>query len=264
MKINTENLKLSGKGAVISGEILHENIKLIMNQLEIHELVGGADDQTTRVGWIIPGQFEILADFTAHSDSGMRGESTHDLVEKTLVLDNETILAELIPEELQEMDITASQDILNTMLGTQFKGKINLDHHDKDEGLIMVSTASGLVFVQTDTTSVRIKEDVGIFVLERKESGDKLIIIDEDNGINIMGDKSIRIGEDGIYFNDELFDVGSIIGEVATSVGHSMAKLSSSLAKSFGRNFGKNFGKNFDFNFDFDDDFDDAFDVDIE
>lgn len=252
MKLMRDELQLTGKGFRTTTDWLNENIKIVAEDIYFHELV--VAETQDRIGWIIPETFSLLADMTAHTPDGMRGRSTNDKCIKSLVIDPDNLLADIIPDELEEIDVSESKTILDKLLEDQ-KGMFGNTHFDGD-GLIIVSTSTGVVFVQAEDTSVRIKDNEGIMVLKRKDEGqDSLTTIDSNDGIFISSeDKQVRIGSDGIVINGEPLNFENM-----------MAKVSKSIKKAF---TGKKF--NFDFDFDFGesrgfDDFDDSdeFDVNI-
>lgn len=261
MKINVDDIQLSGKGAIVSQELVQDNIKLVTDQTELHELVVPDGEETRRIGWLVPNSFEILADFTAHTEHGMRGKSTHDIVERALILDGDGLLAELVAE-LVDVDTSESEALLDNMLHDGLNGQISLDDTDPSEGLIIISPRNEFVFVQSDDSSIRIHADDGVFVLNRGEDRDKLIVIDKKDGINVVGDKNVSIGPDGLMIDGKPFIIEDIIADITSSIGTSMATLGQTLGSigaSFGKNFGKSFGKNFGKKFD-DDEFDINFD----
>jgi len=313
MKITRENLQLSGKGARVTNELLHDNIKLIADDVLFYEVIVEESDETEetaegmrasrRLGWLVPGSLEILADFTTHSDVGMQGKSTDDHVERSLLLDGSSLLQEFIPQQLEDVDTTEAQELLDRMVEDhgQFTGKINIDNVDQDDGLLVLSPHSKFVFVQTEDTSVRIHAHDGIYVLNRGDGRDNLVIIDHDDGINVRGEKNVSITREGLIINGQPFDLGGIVGNALSSIGPAMASLSSlqnlgnismnfesleemgerlgemgeRIGRAFERNFEKNFetkfekkfGKNFKKGFTkgFDDDDDsEFFDVDID
>ena len=259
MKITRENLEFSGKGAVVSSEFLHDNIKIKAEQTELHELVVVNDDQSTRVGWLVPNSFELLADFTTHSDDGARGKSTHDYVEQAVLFDPHNYLSEFIPETMVDVDTTTSKEILDKMLADDklFNGEINLDSNDHDHGLVIISPHSNLVFVQTDNSSIRVAAPDGVYVLKRGEGRDKLIIIDHDEGINIWGDKNISINSGRFIIDGKPLNIQKIINQAMSSVSMGLAGLSGLAGLGALGSLG-----NFDFDFDFDDAFDFDFDFD--
>ncbi|MHA2503077.1 MAG: hypothetical protein ACXAE3_09415 [Candidatus Kariarchaeaceae archaeon] len=253
MKFNIEDIQLSGKGFISSQEFSHENIKLMLDATQFFEVVSGGEEPR-RLGWLVPNSFTLLADFMAHTKDGARGESTEDAVEAALVLDYDSYLTELVPESLMDLDTAEAQQLLETMLTDgekTMKGKVNIEEFTEGEkGLLVISPRSNLVFVQADDASIRVAKE-GVYVLKRGKDDeyDKLIMVDSDRGVNIMGDKSISVGPGGIVIDGKDFNPEEIVRNVTKSlegtlkgIGPMMAGLAGMASMGSMGSMGANFG----------------------
>ena len=192
MRTKFDNLKLSGKGIQVSGEYAENNIKLVFDNVQFLEIV----DKTTEneFGWYANGEFLLQCDFTAHTRKGMVGESFEYDCKLAFIRESNKIISSLTDGELQEVDISEAGTAFQKMFNTNFdhlRGDINFDN--RDDELIIISTVSEVLHVQSDEESINISNR-GIHVL--KLDDEKLSIINGKNGITVVNDngKTVRIG----------------------------------------------------------------------
>lgn len=227
MKLNKENVKLSGKGFFVeeNQEWLDDNVKIISLGVEFHEVKSAIDGQQ-RIGWLVMGGLKIVADFTAHTSKGMVGRSVEDNPVYSLIIDKNNKLGDFIAEELIDVNTERSQKLLNKYFtdDINFRGNISIDDNDfEDATLVLISTKSELIFVQTPDSSIRVHSD-GVMVLNKKE--DKITIISKSDGVvHIESDKSIRIGNGKIMIDGKDFSPAKILSKVAFSLSEAIADL---------------------------------------
>ncbi|MHA2170446.1 MAG: hypothetical protein ACXAB7_11185 [Candidatus Kariarchaeaceae archaeon] len=229
LKVPFDKIKVSGKGffAEEHKEWVDDNIKLTSPGVEFHEVVYDNEEQV-RIGWLVMGAINILADFTAHTDDGMIGKSVEDHPEYCLIYDKTRKLGDFITETLIEVDTTNSQKLLEKYIleKGEFNKNINIDDDDEDV-FIIISTKSELIYVQTNNTSIRLVNGE-VMVLNRKE--DKLTMVSKEEGmIHIGAEKSITIGNGKISIDGQEFSPEKIAHEVKKAVSSALSSLSMKL-----------------------------------
>ena len=154
MKMNYNDIALSGKGfRVINQEWNHENIKLMGENCDFHELVEA--EGSARLGWIVLDKVEIIADFTTHTERGMEGKSVHDTIEYPMILDANDFLGDFVPENIEDVNTEISSKILEKMKISDVDSHISLDQ-DNDKFIALLSTKTEYFLLQSDKNSIRI------------------------------------------------------------------------------------------------------------
>lgn len=223
MNLNLEDLNLSGKGFQSSSEYLNDNVKIITDGVNFHQVVMGE----SHFGWIVMGSMQILADFTAHTKDGMKGRSVDDLLEYALIVDRTELLGDFIGD-LQEMESEDANKVLDKYKSTsQNNMHVDSDFDNKD-GLIIISTKSDYVFVKSEKSTVRIHSGE-ILVLNSKNGKDNLVEISSKDGrISIGGDKSIEINDGRIIIDGKEFNPQIIIEKAMKGVATAFSGMFSS------------------------------------
>ncbi len=216
MRYDINDLKLSGKAFISDGEWLDENVKIESRGVKFFEVL--IDELP--IGWIVMGPINLLADFTAHTSKGMQGKSVDDTIEYAFILDMKNKLAS---SELNEYDIDEAQVVLDKYKLDKLEHNIDLDGKN-DDAVIIISTKSKYIFVQTDDSSIRICEGE-VMILKRK-GVEKLVHLNAKNGVLSIGDdKSIEINNGQIKINGEDFNPEKIISSALDSISKSLGKM---------------------------------------
>ena len=221
MKVDMNSITLSGKGFFSEKEWLDDNIRIITSGVAFHEVVNDDD----HFGWIVMGEFRIDGDFTAHSKNGLQGKSVSDRVEYAFIVDKNYNFGDFIPSELEDFPTEEAEKVLEKYKTTshKFAGSINIDDKDQDNGLIVVSTKTNYVLVQTEDSSIRVCEGE-VMVLQRDE--EKLVHVSSKDGkVSIGGDRSIEIKDGTISFNGKMFNPEEMISEAMKSVSKTLGNL---------------------------------------
>jgi hypothetical protein len=229
LNVPFDKIKLSGKGffAEEYKEWVDDNIKLISPGVEFHEIVFD-NDELVRIGWLVMGSINVLADFTSHTENGMIGKSVADHPVYCLIYDKNEKLGDFISETLMEVDTTDSQKLLEKYIFEKGEFNKNINLQDDDENVfILISTKSELVYVQTNDTSIRVVNGE-VMVLNRKE--DKLTMVSKEEGmIHIGGEKSITIGNGKISIDGKEFSPEKIAQDIQKAVSSALSSLSMKL-----------------------------------
>lgn len=228
LNFNLNDLKLSGKGIKLSetDQWTQDNFKMVPMDSNFYEVIIESPE-IRRMGWVVLNSVHIYSDFTIHTEKGMEGKSMNDIVEYPFIFDNTGLLKEILPDELVEMDISEAQIILDKY---KIKSKHNLDlYNDNEVGkLVIISTKSEYIFVQSTEESVRI-HDEEVYVLNKKKEGhDKLTVISSKDGIlHVGGRKNIRIDGHGprISIDDIDYTPDKIVKNITSKVKEALDSL---------------------------------------
>lgn len=222
MKLDAFEITLSGKGFEtydLSYPMM--NLKIQAEKATFYEIRTGEK----HAGWLVLDKLEMIADYTIHTETGMKGKSTRDEITHTLILDPESCLQDIIPPELVDLDISEAQLVLDKLLKENRSINTRDAEIDMDEALLFISTVKEYVLIQTDDISMRIAGNDGVYILKEGEDEAKLTIINEEDGVMHFGRTSnVKVGPEGIFINDEKFDPQKIVMNVTKTLGESLGK----------------------------------------
>ncbi|MCY3412529.1 MAG: hypothetical protein INQ03_12900 [Candidatus Heimdallarchaeota archaeon] len=219
MKYKFEDITLSGKGFVSTGEFLDENMKIKTNGVHFYQVMLGEEP----LGWLVNGEINLLADITAHSKEGMQGRSIDEKLEYALIIDRTKRLGDFVGE-LQELPIEDMLPILEKYKDTKHLGRGNIDvgGNDDDDILVILSTKSDIIFVQSDKDTIMISKGE-VLVLNRTK--EKLTHVSSKDGIiSIGGDKSLQIGHGKIIIDGEEFDPQNVVEKAMKGISKAFSK----------------------------------------
>lgn len=202
MKMKWNNLKLSGLGYKITKPVAFQmdNFKLELSECEMHEVVELSEQVERRIGWVTVGSVDIYADFTQHTNTGMRGESIHSNISDILIIDQSKLLTGLIPDSLEDLPIEEATTILEQVKKKNSHEK-NFQLDEEEDHLFIFSRSPKLLFVQSSTTSIFISNR-GVYVYERENN--ELNIINKRGITAHTESENVEINDEGIFINNKL------------------------------------------------------------